>query len=106
MNRKIRVDEKTGEYFEAGKLPPKAYARIMEETKAIKVGVRQKFLLQMLYFLLTEKIFYSKGFKTCLNSNFDVGLPKNQNNILKSDTLFSCMYEIVQLSEPHVQFTI
>ena len=41
MNRKIRVDEKTGEYFESGKLAPKAYARIMEETAAIKVSIQK-----------------------------------------------------------------
>ena len=39
MNRKIRVDEKTGEYFELGRLPPNKYAKIMEETKAIKVDL-------------------------------------------------------------------
>jgi hypothetical protein len=37
MNRKIRADEKTGEYFELGKLPPKKFAKIMEETKEIQV---------------------------------------------------------------------
>ena len=42
MNRKIRVDEKTGEYFESGKLAPKAYARIMDETAAIKVSIQKK----------------------------------------------------------------
>ena len=41
MNRKIRVDEKTGEYFESGKLAPKAYARIMDETAAIKVSIQK-----------------------------------------------------------------
>ena len=43
MNRKIRVDEKTGEYFESGKLAPKAYARIMDETAAIKARVSSTF---------------------------------------------------------------
>ncbi len=33
INQKIRVDHKTGEYFELGKLAPETYRRVMEETK-------------------------------------------------------------------------
>jgi hypothetical protein len=33
MNHKIRVDHKTGEYFELGKLAPETYRMVMEETK-------------------------------------------------------------------------
>ena len=37
VNKKIRVDGKTGEYFELGRLAPKTFDRIMQETKAIQV---------------------------------------------------------------------
>jgi len=43
VNKKIRVDEKTGEYFELGRLPPNQFERIMKETKAIQVTDGQTF---------------------------------------------------------------
>ena len=36
VNHRIRTDYKTGEYFELGKLAPKTYKKVMEETEAIK----------------------------------------------------------------------
>ncbi|XP_023338684.1 39S ribosomal protein L32, mitochondrial [Eurytemora carolleeae] len=43
INQKIRVDHKTGEYFELGKLAPLTYTRIMEETKAIQKKMQETF---------------------------------------------------------------
>ena len=36
INRRIRSDHRTGEFFELGRLPMKAYKRAMEETKAMQ----------------------------------------------------------------------
>ena len=35
-NNKIRVDHRTKEFFELGRLAPETYKKVMEETKAIK----------------------------------------------------------------------
>jgi len=43
INRRIRVDNITGEYFELGKLAPKAYKRIMEETRLIQERMQDSF---------------------------------------------------------------
>ena len=42
-NKKIRVDYKTGEYFELGKLAPKTYEKVMEETKEIQQKMKNMF---------------------------------------------------------------
>ena len=43
VNHKIRVDHKTGEYFELGKLAPKTYEKIMKETTEIKAKICDTF---------------------------------------------------------------
>ena len=43
VNNKIRVDHKTGEYFELGKLAPKTYEKIMKETTEIKTKICDTF---------------------------------------------------------------
>jgi len=43
LNRRIRVDNKTGEYFEIGKLAPQTYKRVMEETKKIQKKMSDTF---------------------------------------------------------------
>lgn len=42
-NQRIRVDYKTGEHFELGKLAPKTYAKIAEETSQIKAKISDTF---------------------------------------------------------------
>ena len=42
-NRRIRVDNKTGEFFELGKLAPKMYEKIMNETSEIKSKISDTF---------------------------------------------------------------
>jgi len=42
-NRRIRVDHKTGEHFELGKLAPKMYEKIMKETSEIKTKIADTF---------------------------------------------------------------
>ena len=42
-NRRIRVDHKTGEYYELNKLAPKYYQKVMEETTAIKNKISETF---------------------------------------------------------------
>ena len=36
LNKRIRVDHSTGEYFELGKLAPQTYKKVMEETRRIQ----------------------------------------------------------------------
>jgi len=43
MNKKIRVDNNTGEYFELGKLAPLTYNKIMKETKLIQQRMAESF---------------------------------------------------------------
>ena len=43
LNKKIRVDHKTGEYFEIGKLAPITYKKVMEETKRIQQRMSDSF---------------------------------------------------------------
>ena len=43
--RKLRVDYKTGEDFELGRLAPLTYKKIMDETKAIQTKMRNAFKL-------------------------------------------------------------
>jgi len=43
INKKIRVDHKTGEYFEIGKLAPKTYAKVMAETRKIQEKMADTF---------------------------------------------------------------
>ena len=43
LNRFIRTDHKTGEWFELGKLPLKTYETVMAETDAIKAKMTQAF---------------------------------------------------------------
>ena len=43
VNHRIRVDHKTGEYFEIGKLAPKTYEKIMKETSEIKSKISDTF---------------------------------------------------------------
>merc|ERR1712062_68950 len=43
VNHRIRVDHKTGEYFELGKLAPKTYEKIMKETSEIKSKISDTF---------------------------------------------------------------
>jgi len=43
LNKKIRVDHKTGEYFELGKLAPTTYEKIMQETKLIQKRMAESF---------------------------------------------------------------
>ena len=42
-NRKIRVDFTTGEHFELGKLAPKTYEKICQETSEIKSKISDTF---------------------------------------------------------------
>ena len=42
-NHRIRVDYKTGEFFELGKLAPKTYKKVLEETTQIKNKVADTF---------------------------------------------------------------
>ena len=46
VNKKIRVDNNTAEFFELGKLAPKTYEKIMEETKAIQEKMKDSFQRQ------------------------------------------------------------
>ena len=43
INKRIRVDHKTGEYFELGKLAPQTYSRVMEETRKIQKRMAETF---------------------------------------------------------------
>ena len=43
VNHRIRVDHKTGEYFELGKLAPKTFEKIMKETSEIKAKISDTF---------------------------------------------------------------
>eukprot|EP00088_Acartia_fossae_P034565 TRINITY_DN3546_c0_g1_i8.p1 TRINITY_DN3546_c0_g1~~TRINITY_DN3546_c0_g1_i8.p1 ORF type:complete len:207 (-),score=26.57 TRINITY_DN3546_c0_g1_i8:217-801(-) len=43
MKRDIRVDHKTGEYFQVGKLAPLTYKKIMEETRLIQQKMAESF---------------------------------------------------------------
>ena len=42
-NKKIRMDNRTGEFFELGRLAPDTYKKVMEETKRIKEKVSEAF---------------------------------------------------------------
>ena len=42
-NHRIRVDHKTGEHYELGKLAPKTYEKIMKETSEIKAKISDTF---------------------------------------------------------------
>ena len=42
-NRRIRIDYKTGEHFELGKLAPKTYEKILQETSEIKAKISDTF---------------------------------------------------------------
>ena len=42
-NQRIRVDYKTGEHFELGKLAPQSYAKVLEETSQIKTKFADTF---------------------------------------------------------------
>ena len=43
INKRIRVDHKTGEYFELGKLAPQTYSKVMEETRRIQKKMAETF---------------------------------------------------------------
>jgi large subunit ribosomal protein L32 len=43
LNKRIRVDNNTGEYFELGKLAPLSYKKIMQETKLIQQRMAESF---------------------------------------------------------------
>ena len=43
INKKIRVDHKTGEYFEIGKLAPVTYKKVMDETRKIQQRMADSF---------------------------------------------------------------
>ena len=43
LNKRIRVDQKTGEYFEIGKLAPETYKKVMAETKRIQQKMADSF---------------------------------------------------------------
>ena len=43
LDRTIRVDHQTGEYFQLGKLAPKTYKRVMDETKIIQKRMSETF---------------------------------------------------------------
>jgi len=43
VNKKIRVDHETGEYYELGKLAPGKYKKVMAETRLIQLGMMEKF---------------------------------------------------------------
>ena len=43
LNKRIRVDHKTGEYFEIGKLAPVTYEKVMRETKRIQQKMSDSF---------------------------------------------------------------
>merc|ERR1712168_649863 len=43
FNRNIRVDHKTGEYFEVGKLAPQTYKKVMDETREIQKRMSESF---------------------------------------------------------------
>ena len=43
ISRRIRVDHKTGEYFELGKLAPETYKRVMAETERIQKNMANVF---------------------------------------------------------------
>ena len=43
LNKRIRVDHKTGEYFEIGKLAPTTYKKVMSETRKIQEKMKDCF---------------------------------------------------------------
>ena len=43
INKRIRVDHKTGEYFELGKLAPQTYKKVMDETRRIQKKMADSF---------------------------------------------------------------
>ena len=43
INKRIRVDNKTGEYFELGKLAPQTYSKVMDETRKIQKRMFETF---------------------------------------------------------------
>lgn len=43
MNRRIRVDNVTGEYFELGKVAPVTYKKVMDETRQIQKRMADSF---------------------------------------------------------------
>ena len=43
LNKRIRVDNKTGEYFELGKLAPQTYTKVMDETRRIQKKMADTF---------------------------------------------------------------
>merc|ERR1719431_787812 len=43
MNRRIRVDNVTGEYFELGKVAPETYKKVMDETRKIQKRMSDSF---------------------------------------------------------------
>ena len=43
INQRIRVDHKTGEYFELGKLAPQTYKKVMDETRRIQKKMSESF---------------------------------------------------------------
>ena len=43
INNRIRVDHKTGEYFELGKLAPQTYKKVMDETRRIQRKMADSF---------------------------------------------------------------
>merc|ERR1719282_1228967 len=43
INKRIRVDHETGEFFEMGKLAPQKYKKVMEETRKIQMKMRDTF---------------------------------------------------------------
>ena len=43
INKRIRVDHKTGEYFELGKLAPQTYSKVMAETRKIQKKMAETF---------------------------------------------------------------
>merc|ERR1712098_44824 len=45
INKRIRVDHKTGEYFELGKLAPQTYSKVMEETRKIQKKMAETFVV-------------------------------------------------------------
>ena len=43
LNKRIRADNKTGEYFELGKLAPQTYTKVMDETRRIQKKMADTF---------------------------------------------------------------
>jgi hypothetical protein len=49
-NQLLRVDHKTGDFFELGRLAPNQYKKVMDETKEIKVNLSFTPLHQIIIF--------------------------------------------------------